>query len=73
LKTKLSTKTLLGIGAATAVAVVGLVIYFVRATDPATQAPIPYKKFDYSAHMQDQARQYGRQGPAPSDASQLGR
>ena len=52
MKTKLSPQVLLGLGAVAVVLVVGSLVYFLRASDPASQAPIAYKKFDYGAHMQ---------------------
>ena len=68
MKTKISQKAILGIGAAAAVVVVGLLIYFLRASDPASQAPIPYKKFDYAAHMQ-QTNQQAQHSPSVPGAS----
>lgn len=61
MKTEISPKVLIGIGAAAAVVIIGLLIYFLRASDPASRAPIPYKKFDYGAHMQQQMQQFNRQ------------
>jgi hypothetical protein len=69
LKAKLSSKALLGIGAAAAVLIAGFLVYFLRTSDPTTQAPIPYKKFDYGAHMQQQMSQNGR---LPADAANAG-
>lgn len=65
-----SQKVILGISVVTIVAVIGFLVYFFRASDPAARGPIPYKKFDYGAHMQDQARQYNRQPAAASGAPQ---
>ncbi len=61
MKAEISQKALVGIGAAAVVVVVGLLIYFFRASDPAARAPVPYKKIDYGAHMQQQMRDYNRQ------------
>lgn len=44
--------------AAAVVVIVGLLIHFLRASDPAARPPVPYKKFDYGAHMQQQMRNY---------------
>ena len=65
MKTELSSKALLGIGAG-AVVVIGLLIYFFRASDPAARPPVPYKKFDYGAHMQQQMHDFNRQNPSQS-------
>jgi len=73
LKAKLSPKALLGIGAAAAVLIAGFVVYFLRASDPTAQAPIPYKKFDYGAHMQNQMSQYNRQQPGTGSAADASR
>ena len=51
-KSDTAPKVLLGVGIAAAAIIVGLLIYFLRASDPASRAPIAYKKFDYGAHMQ---------------------
>jgi hypothetical protein len=63
---------LVGISAA-AVVIVVLLVYFFRASDPASRPPVPYKKFDYGAHMQQQMRQFDRQTPSASGPSQSGR
>lgn len=70
MKAEISQKAFLGMGAAAIVVVVGLAVYFFRASDPASSAPIPYKKFDYGAHMQQQMGQLNRQGPQPTGSSQ---
>ena len=62
----------MGVGAAAVVVVVGLMMYFLRASDPVARGPIPYKKYDYGAHMEQQAREYNRQPVTPSGASQAG-
>lgn len=79
-KSENSQKVLVGVGAAAVVVVVGLMMYFLRASDPAASGPIPYKKFDYGAHMEQQNRQFNRDpttaatappsGPAPSGSFQ---
>jgi len=58
LKAEISQKVLVGIMAAAVVVIVGLLIHFLRASDPAARPPVPYKKFDYGAHMQQQMRNY---------------
>ncbi len=62
LKTKLSPQVLLGLGAVAVVLVVGSLIYFLRASDPASRGPIAFKKFDYGAHMQ-QTHQFNQHAP----------
>ena len=59
LKEAIPQKALLGIGGAVIVLIIGFVAYYFHASDPAAQGPIPYKKFDYGAHIQEQAQQYG--------------
>ena len=66
---ELSPKVFLGMGAA-AVVIVGCLIYFLRASDPASRPPVPYQKFDYGAHMQEQMRQFNRQPPSASSPPQ---
>ncbi|MBC8134902.1 MAG: hypothetical protein H8F28_03330 [Fibrella sp.] len=56
---------LMGISAVAVAVVVGLLMYFLRASDPAARGPIPYKKFDYGAHMEQQKRDFNRQ-PTPA-------
>jgi len=73
LKPEVSQKLLLGIGAAAVVGIVGFLLYFFRASDPAASGPIPYKKFDYGSHMQEQMRDYNRQPSSASVSSQLDR
>ncbi len=68
MKTKLSPQMLLGLGAVAVVLVVGLLIYFLRASDPTSQAPIAYKKFDYGAHMQ-QTHQMDQHTPVAGGSS----
>ncbi|BDI33813.1 hypothetical protein CCAX7_58640 [Capsulimonas corticalis] len=46
-----ASKRMLGIGVAAIIAVIGVMIYFFRASDPAARPPIPYKKFDMDQHM----------------------
>ena len=60
---------LLGIGAAAVVGLVVFLVYFFRASDPAASGPIPYKKFDYGTHMQEQMRDYNRQPSTASNSS----
>lgn len=67
----MSPQMLLGIGAGAVVLVVGLLIYFLRASDPASHAPIAYQKFDYGAHMQ-QTHQMGRHAPVAASTSSGG-
>ena len=61
----------MGIGAVAVVVVIGLLVYFFRASDPAARGPIPYKKFDYGAHMQEQTREFNRT-PTAAGAGQPG-
>ncbi len=65
MKEAASQKMIWGISAVAVVVVVGFVVYLLRASDPAARGPIPYKKFDYGAHMQEQQRQLNRQ-PTPA-------
>ena len=60
----------MAMGAVVVVVIVGLAIYFLRASDPAARGPIPYKKFDYGAHMQEQKRQLNRQTPTDPSSAQ---
>ncbi len=72
MKKELPQGAIWGAGAA-AVVIVGLLIYFFRASDPAASGPVPYKKFDYGAHMQEQMQNYNRQptyGAGQSRSSQ---
>lgn len=50
------------------VVVVGTLMYFLRASDPVARGPIPYKKFDYGAHMEQQKRDFNRD-PASASAA----
>ncbi len=50
-----------GAAAAAVVVIVVLLFYFFRANDPAARGPVPYKKFDYGAHMEDQKNRPDRQ------------
>lgn len=59
-------KVLWGAGAVAVVALIGFLVYFFRASDPAAHGPVPYKKFDYGAHMEQQMRDYNRQAPTTS-------
>lgn len=68
LKTAISKKVLVGISVAAVAVVVGLLVYFLRASDPAGSPPVPYKKFDYGAHMQ-QTQPADRQAPSASSSS----
>ena len=68
MKQEIPQRAIWGIGAA-AVVVIGILIYLFRATDPAARGPIPYKKFDYGAHMQEQMREYNRQPTSTIGAS----
>ena len=51
------------LGGVSAVLLVGLIVFFVRGSDPASRPPIPHKKVDYQAYMQRQ-QQSERQRPA---------
>jgi len=64
-------KVFVGVSAAAVVVVVGILMYFLRASDPAARGPIPYKKFDYGAHMQEQTHEFNRQ-PSPVAGSAPG-
>ncbi|MEO7716242.1 MAG: hypothetical protein ABIY70_08560 [Capsulimonas sp.] len=50
---KLSPKAFWGICIAVVAAVVAVVAIFIRSSDPASQGPIAYKKYDMGAHMQE--------------------
>ena len=63
-KEAVSPKVVLGAGIVAAVVLVGFLIYFFRASDPAARGPVPYKKFDYGAHMEEQKRDLNRQTPS---------
>lgn len=52
-----------GLGAAGVVVLGVLCYFFFHASDPAAQAPIPYKKVDYKAYMQREQKS-DRQPPA---------
>lgn len=56
-------KLFIGIGLVAIVVVIGLVVYFFRASDPAARGPVPYQKFDYGAHMEQQKREMNRRTP----------
>lgn len=58
----------MGVGAAAVVLVVGLLMYFLRASDPVAKGAVPYKKFDYGAHMEQQKRDFNRNPSAPGSA-----
>ncbi|MCW3058622.1 MAG: hypothetical protein JWQ02_443 [Capsulimonas sp.] len=51
---------LMGIGSLGVVLVVGLIIYYVKGSDPAAQPPIPYVKIDYAKHLQEQGATQNR-------------
>ncbi|BDI28835.1 hypothetical protein CCAX7_008860 [Capsulimonas corticalis] len=57
---KLSSKALTGIGVLAVGVLVGLVLYFLKGSDPAAQAPIPYQKVDYAAHMREMSQSQNR-------------
>ncbi|BDI30290.1 hypothetical protein CCAX7_23410 [Capsulimonas corticalis] len=57
---KLSSKALMGIGGVAVGVLVGLVLYFIKGSDPAARPPVPYKKFDYGAHMQEMSQSQNR-------------
>lgn len=57
-------KLLLVLGAVAVVVVVGLIVYFYRAGDPAARGPVPYKKVDYGAIREQQNRDFSRRSPS---------
>ena len=64
MKEAVSQKLFWGLGIVGVVALAGLLFYFFKASDPAAQGPIPYKKLDYGAHMEEQKRDLNRQTPS---------
>ena len=70
-KPEISQQALWGISATAVVVIVGFLIYLFRASDPAAHGPIPYRKFDYGAHMQQQMQDFKRQPTAAAGSSQL--
>ena len=63
-KEGISPKVIFAISAAVIAALIGFVIFRVRASDPASRGPIPYKKFDYAAQVHEQGSHINRQtGP----------